>query len=392
MKQRGVFEKVPGSGVWWIRYIDATGKLRREKAGTKSAALTLYRKRKTEALEGKKLPEKLRSVVRVSDLAPALLRDYKVNGKKSYQTIEYRLQRVLPFFGAIPADDLSTEDLNRYIDRRKKAGVANATINREIAAVKRIFTLARTSTPPKVRVLPVFPPRLTENPPRQGFVEDRNYMLLTKHAREPWLKAILAVAYTFGFRRGELLLQLKVKQVDFGARTLNLYAGTTKNGQGRVIQMTGEVYELLRACVAGKSPDDNVFTRENGDRVRDFRGAWWTLCLEAGLGKFVKHKDQKGKERKKWQGLLFHDLRRSAVRNMVRSGVPELVAMRISGHKTRSVFDRYNIVSDSDVAEAAHKIEWARQRNLGAYPGEATDTRTDTRSNRVPDAYTVPAN
>jgi integrase len=390
-KLRGVFEKLPGSGVWWVRYADARGKLRREKVGSKSAAISLYRKRKTQAMEGKKLPENLRSVTRVSDLAPAIIRDYEVNGRKSRVTVERRLRKhILPFFGGMAADDVSSADFDRYVDQRKKTGAENGTINRELAIVKRMFNLARASKLSTLRNLLVFA-RLKENPPRQGFVEDRNYTLLIAHARELWLKAIIAVAYTFGFRKSELLLQMKVKQVDLETRSLSLYAGTTKNGESRVIKMTGEVYELLRDCVADKDPDDHVFTRENGDPVRDFRGAWWALCEEAGLGKFVKRRDPKGKERSSWQGLLFHDLRRSAVRNMVRSGVPESVAMKLSGHKTRSVFERYNIVSEADITEAAHKIEWARQRNLGTHPGEPTDTRTDTSSERVSEAYAVAA-
>jgi integrase len=105
-----------------------------------------------------------------------------------------------------------------------------------------------------------------------------------------------------------------------------------------------------------------VFTRSNGEPVRDFRGAWWALCEKAGLGKFVKEKDRKGCVREKWQGLLFHDLRRSATRNMVRYGVGEGVVMKIGGWKTRSVFGRYNIVSEADITEVARKIEEGRRQ------------------------------
>jgi hypothetical protein len=153
----------------------------------KSAGISLYQKRKTEALGGKKLPENLRSVVRVSDLAPAILRDYEINGKKSRVTVEQRLRKhVLPFFGAMSASELGTDDFNRYIDLRRKAGAENATINREMAALKRIFRLARHGNPPKLRELPVFPARLKESAPRQGFVEDQRYAVLMQHAEEPW--------------------------------------------------------------------------------------------------------------------------------------------------------------------------------------------------------------
>jgi integrase len=104
--------------------------------------------------------------------------------------------------------------------------------------------------------------------------------------------------------------------------------------------MTHDVAVLLTACVLNKQPEDYVFSRNGGTPILDFRGRWDVLCNDAGL-----------------DGLVFHDLRRSAVRNMIRRGVPERVAMQISGHKSRAIFDRYNVVSEGDLTEAARKIE-----------------------------------
>jgi integrase len=120
--------------------------------------------------------------------------------------------------------------------------------------------------------------------------------------------------------------------------------------------MTREVHDLLVQCIRNKKPEDYVFTRTDHARVLDFRGAWYSLCETAGLGRFAKGEDSK----MRWAGLIFHDLRRSAVRNLVRRGVSERVAMMLSGHKTGSVFDRYNIVSEADLEEAAAKIERGR--------------------------------
>ena len=110
----------------------------------------------------------------------------------------------------------------------------------------------------------------------------------------------------------------------------------------------------------GKQPEDYLLTRENGEPVRDLRGTWETLTEAAGL-----------------PGLLLHGFRRSAVRNMIRRGIAERVAMRISGHKTRSVFDRYNIVSETDLADAACKIE-AGARNAQSMHNEP-ETQSEKR-------------
>src|SRR5581483_3724428 len=151
-------------------------------------------------------------------------------------------------------------------------------------------------------------------------------------------------AYNFGFRKSELL-HLRVNQIDLFGRTIRLNPGQTKNDDGRVVPMTSDVYTLLAACICGKNPEDYVFTRENNKPILDFRERWNKLIATAGF-----------------PALLLHDLRRSAVRNMVRRGIPERVAMAISGHKTRAVFDRYNIVSESDLMEAAKKIEAGKQQ------------------------------
>ena len=130
-----------------------------------------------------------------------------------------------------------------------------------------------------------------------------------------------------------------------------LEVGSTKNEEGRITPMTDEVFKLLTACVVGKQPDDFVFTREDGRRVQSFRKRWKKVCLQAGV-----------------PDLIFHDLRRSGVRNLRRLGVQESVVMKISGHKTRSVFERYNIIDEADLTEAARKLNDKQNSNAPDFP------------------------
>ena len=90
----------------------------------------------------------------------------------------------------------------------------------------------------------------------------------------------------------------------------------------------------------------------SGEPVGDFRKSWWAACVAAGVGQW----EQISETEKRYVGLIIHDLRRSAIRNMVRAGIPERVAMSLSGHKTRSIFDRYNIVSEDDLARASEML------------------------------------
>ena len=160
------------------------------------------------------------------------------------------------------------------IEKRRRENVANATINRELSAIKRAFNLAARCTPPKVAQVPYIP-MLKENNVSKGFIEHEDYQAL-KEALPAYLKPVLTFAYFSGWRRSEIM-SLKWSQVNLRESIVRLEPGETKNGEVRTLYMEPEL------------------------------------------------------------------------------GVPERVAMTISGHKTRSVFDRYNIVSQEDLKEAARK-------------------------------------
>jgi integrase len=219
----------------------------------------------------------------VDELYAALLADYKNNNLASLVNATQRWQwtakdgeklppagRLKEFFGGVKALAVTTDMLNRFVDFCRERQLANATTNRDLAALRRAFNLALRAG--KIQKVPFFP-RLKESAPRSGFVEETAYNKLAGQGCELWLRALLATAYTFGFRKGELL-DLRVSQVDLMNRSIRLNPGETKSGDGRTVKMTQDVFVLLQACVSGKSDNDYVFTRPNGKPVRSFRKRW----------------------------------------------------------------------------------------------------------------------
>jgi integrase len=188
---------------------------------------------------------------------------------------------------------------------------------------------------------------LEERNVRKGFFEHDQFLAM-RVALPEYLRPVLTFAYYTGCRRGELL-GLEWSQVDLSGRVVRLEPGTT-NDEARILPLTTELYETLamqKSIRDTKFPACQwLFFNESGGKIGRFQRSWRTACEAAGLAPGEGEPER-----------LFHDLRGSGVRNLIRAGVPKSVAMRISGHKTRSVFERYNIVSERDLHEAARKLE-----------------------------------
>jgi len=189
---------------------------------------------------------------------------------------------------------------------------------------------------------------LTEDNARQGFFERAQFEAVRTKLPLP-LQAVATFAYYTGWRINSEILPLQWHQVDRAAGVIRLEPGTTKNGEGRTFKYA-ELVELV-AVVDGLQAAHEalasqgvispwVFVHRGGKRIRYFRHAWLTATKAAGC-----------------PGRVPHDFRRTAVRNLVRAGVPDSIAMRITGHKTRSVFDRYDITSEEDLAMASRKLQ-----------------------------------
>lgn len=354
-------------GHWWIKYC-AGGQIFRESSKSEKYgdAERLLKTRIGEMVTGAFHGLQIEKTT-VDQLLDDVLLDYRTNGKAvrfARAAIEHHVR---PYFRGRRATAVTTAAIKKYVEFRRSSDqgtrpyrgrlnevkqipikpACNATINRELALLEHGFYLGWNSTPRRVGSVPHIP-MLDERNVRKGFFEHDQFLAM-RAALPEYLRPVLTFAYYTGCRRGEILA-LQWSQVDLIERVVRLEPGTTKNDEARNLPLTTELYETL---AMQKSIKDTrfpgcpwVFFNESGGKIGRFQRSWKTACEAAGLAPTNGEPER-----------LFHDLRRSGVRNLIRAGVPESVAMRISGHKTRSVFERYNIVSERDLHEAARKLE-----------------------------------
>ena len=340
-----------GKALWkldtWLTLPD--GRLRRvrqSKIPTREMALVLEARLKAEAFEGKHFDRvKTVSVKKVwENYAEKAERD-----NRAWATDRGRAAHLLEHFGKITANALTEKHVEDYRKVRfrettcRGSAPSSGTVDREIELLKRILNYAV-----RTKVLQTNPvahvPLLNKPNTRKLTLDEKGFEKLLEAADEH-IRPILVVAFDTGMRKEEIL-GLRWEQVDLAGGRIFLYEEDTKAQQARLILMTGRVLDTLEALPRALS--GYVFINpKTGTRWNCIKKSWKSALKRAGL-----------------DGMWFHDMRRSFVSNSRRIGVQESVVMRMSGHKSRKVFDRYNIVSDDDLKQAVQLIEQSRQKEV----------------------------
>jgi integrase len=348
--------------IWWCQYYQDGRQIRvSAKTDVKAEALAFLRKLMDGRDKGE-VPVTDIKKLKYADLRQSLIDSYVALGNKSLKERANGTENIAglavldEFCGfkqeangdgkvvvterGVNATQLTTDFAARFVRERRRDGVGSAAINRSLACMRRMLTIAKRAK--KIHDVPYIE-FLKEPPARKGFLTvekfDELVALLPTH-----LRPLVTLLYYCGTRIGEAL-QIEWTQVNLNSRTIRLEPEQTKTDEARVLPLPPVLWDMLTRI---KPKTGLAFDGTN------LRKEWVKACAECGLGTLTKVEDRPYDPI--YSGLTLHDLRRSAVRNLVNAGVPERVAMSISGHKTRSVFDRYHIVSTEDVIDAMQKV------------------------------------
>lgn len=327
---------------WWIDY-SFRGKRYRESSEStqRKAATDLLKRRLVEQGSGRFIGRDAERVT-FKDLADMIATDYKVNRRRSADRLGIALGHLRDYFGDdCRALDITTDRVSAYIAHRQDEGAANASIMKELAALKRAFNLAvqagRLATRPHI-------PSVKVDNTREGFFGKTELARVIAELPAD-LRPVVRFGALTGWRKAEVL-SLAWSQVDWDAGEIRLY--TSKNYEGRSFPF--RALPPLAALLEEQRERTRKVEREtgrivpwifhrNGREIRYMDTAWRSATKRAGLA-----------------GWLFHDLRRTAVRELERAGVPRSVAMKLSGHKTESVYRRYAIADAAALAEGVEKL------------------------------------
>jgi integrase len=339
---------------WWIQY-SFRGEQQREPARVLDRKLGRLRPAKDEK-EAKRALEARRTEkaggrfiglqaerVTVNELLDAYVSHQRSAEIRSLDKLLFHIKPIRAYFGAWRASEVTTFAVESYQQGRREAGRAAATIRRELECLRGAFNYAAEQAPPRYpkHLVPTIPMPPVDNV-RTGYFERADIEALLQHVSDPDLTDFIEWSFRTGMRRGEIS-KLTWEMLDrSGSMWVLRIPGTiTKNKAGRSFGFDGAARAIIERRLKSRRLDCPLVFHRAGGPVGHFYGPWKTALKAANLP----------------PGLIFHDLRRSAVRTLIRSGVDPSVAMKVSGHKTRSMLDRYNIIEETETAAALAKAD-----------------------------------
>jgi integrase len=323
--------------IWQLKFY-RDGEEIRESSGTddyNEAATTLKLREGTIAKSEPLIPSK----IRFSEMLDVVIQDYDENDRKDLSHTESRIKNhIRPFFGSKRPSDITSTVLAQYRAIRKAQGASNGTINRELSIIGKAFTLSDLSYRPKIK-------KLKETNIRTGFVTRKQIESIKKHL-PPDVADLIEFLFLTGWRKSEVM-RLHWNNINFDRLEVTLEAFTTKNDQPRCFPMFSDLLQLLkrRRVITDEVEKRRriiipwVFHR-NGYQIRDFRASWEIATKKAKLS-----------------GTLIHDLRRSAIKIFTENGISEQMGMMLAGHRTPSIYRRYNIITQDDLKKAVKNLE-----------------------------------
>lgn len=357
-KPRGIFEKVPGSGQWWIRYADCAGRIRREKVGNKGAAITLYRKRKTEVLQGRKLPETLRAkAVTFSDLAKDALEYSKAN-KISHRDDSSRMKPLEEAFGSRAADSITPQEIERYLLKQTRTP---ATFNRYRALLSLVYKQGIANG--KVSANPARLVRQRkENNARVRFLSAEEEAKLREQVAQKYPHHLpeLELAINTGLRKSEQY-SLRWADISFERRVLTVVR--SKHGGARHVALNDAAVAALLTARSLSNGQSAVFLNCYGERLTSPR-EWFEVCVKAaGLESFT-----------------WHCLRHTFASRLVMEGVDLRTVQQLMGHKTIQMTVRYAHLAPQHELAAVQRLCGTAELSSQQKP-KANEERRESRAN-----------
>jgi integrase len=342
-RARGTGSVYQRGDICWISY-SRNGHQIRESAETtdERKAWKLLQQR----LEEKKKPTFVgpsEKKLTLDDLEAAIKADYVRQERRSWETVEYCLKPLKEYFEFDTLLQIGAR-IEEYQDHRLKQGMARATINRECAYLRRGYKLLLQAKPRKISELPVIKMLEGENI-REGFVNVADFEAALPRIKDDDTRDIVQFLYNCAWRSGEAK-SLEWDKIDLHDWVIRLARKNSKNKKPRTLVLVGELKDIIVRRLAKRLPDCKLVFHREGKEIKSFAKAFKGACKRVGV-----------------EGVVPHDMRRSGVRNLRRAGNDEHDCMEISGHKTRAVFDRYDITDEDDQRRSLERQqEYKRQQ------------------------------